>query len=328
MNRKLFLSVTLLAALLAIVVVILGAYTRLTDAGLGCPDWPGCYAHLTVPKTAMQLAQVAQQFPGQQVEPAKAWAEMIHRYFAGTLGLLVFVIGIWSIARRRVLNLPTFLPWLLMGMIIFQAALGMWTVTLKLMPLVVMGHLLGGFTLLSLLWLTVFRASKWCQQTTTALTVQFRPWVLVGLLILIIQIALGGWTSANYAALVCPGLPMCHGSIMPAWNFAQAFQLWTPFENLDYPAKMTIQMIHRIGAVITFGYLYSLAITILLKLPQRALKNLAIAILLLGALQVTLGILNVVLLLPLGIAVAHNAIAALLLLTLVALLSSLYPCKH
>ena len=149
-------KLTLFSIFLAAVVIILGAYTRLTDAGLGCPDWPGCYGNLTVPLSEEKVAQANAAFPERPVEAFKAWNEMIHRYFAGTLGLCVLAIAIIAI-RQRDKGTPVKLPLLLLGLIIFQAALGMWTVTLNLLPVVVMGHLLGGFSVLSCLFILYLR---------------------------------------------------------------------------------------------------------------------------------------------------------------------------
>ncbi len=303
----------------ALIVIAAGAYTRLKDAGLGCPDWPVCYGHIAVPETQAQLVNVAKQFPGQTVEPQKAWIEMIHRYIAGTLGLLVFIlagIGIW---RRKQLNLPLWLPGLLVLVVFFQAALGMWTVTLKLMPLVVMGHLLGGFTLLSLLWLTVLRSGGYFYGPGELPLIKLRGLALFGLIVVICQIILGGWTSANYAALACPGLPFCHGWTNHSWHFASAFQWWQPFENLTHAAKATIQMCHRIGAVVTAVTLLYIGIYILRKVSAGSIRNIGVFMLSFLAAQLFLGVMNITLRLPIDIAVAHNLFAAILLLTMIAL---------
>ncbi|MBX9705407.1 MAG: COX15/CtaA family protein [Gammaproteobacteria bacterium] len=309
----------LFVTLLAFCVILLGAYTRLKDAGLGCPDWPVCYGHLTVPESASAVAQVAQQFPGQTVEPEKAWLEMIHRYAAGTLGLLIFVLGFWGMARYRKLNLPLALPSALILLVIFQAALGMWTVTLKLMPLVVMGHLVGGFTVISLLWWMTLRSGSVCYANDNPLLPKLRLWAGIALAILIAQIILGGWTSTNYAALACPGLPFCYGWDQHQWVFSQAFQLWQPFENLSQDAKATIQLCHRVGAVLTTGIIGYMGYTILRYTHTRLLSNIALVMLTLLVVQVALGIMNVWLRLPIDVALAHNGCAALLLLSLVTL---------
>jgi cytochrome c oxidase assembly protein subunit 15 len=322
LSQRWYFWLAAISAALAFIVVILGAYTRLKGAGLGCPDWPGCYSHIGVPSTAAQLSQVAQSFPGQVVEPSKAWIEMVHRYFAGGLGLLTFVISFWGLFQYRKLKLPIILPLALIAMIIFQAALGRWTVTLKLMPIIVMGHLLGGFTVLSLLTLTALMAKRCWHSVLTYPKVKNLVWI--ALILLIVQIALGGWTSTNYAALVCPGLPMCHGNIMPAWDVHHAFQLWVPFDQLSYATKMTIQMFHRIGAVIVLVYFYALMGWMLARFPKGSpARRLAGLVLALVTLQIILGLLNIILILPLSIAVAHNGVAALLLLSVIALLYSL-----
>lgn len=319
MANKKYYRLALFVTLLAFCVILLGAYTRLKDAGLGCPDWPVCYGHLTVPESATAVAQVAQQFPGQTIEPEKAWLEMIHRYAAGTLGLLIFVLGFWGMARYRKLQLPFGLPMALVLLVIFQAALGMWTVTLKLMPLVVMGHLVGGFTVLSLLWWMTLRSGSIYYATDYSMLPKLQRWASIALAVLIVQIILGGWTSTNYAALACPGLPFCYGWDQHQWVFGQAFQLWQPFENLSQDAKATIQLCHRIGAVVTAGIVVYISYIILRHIRDRLLANIAKIMLLLLVAQIALGLLNVWLRLPIAVALAHNGCAALLLLSLVTL---------
>lgn len=321
-EKKIYHVLLSVAVLLAFVVIILGAYTRLKDAGLGCPDWPGCYAQFKVPQTQAQLVVAAQEFPGQVVEPEKAWLEMIHRYFAGTLALFTIGLSLWALFRFKKIMIPRLIPAVLVAMIFFQAALGMWTVTLKLMPLVVMGHLLGGFTVLSLLWVSWLKTSPFFKSFVHNADKQqirnrFKPWAILAIVLVVLQIALGGWTSSNYAALVCPGLPLCHGTMMPAWDVHHAFQLWTPFEQLSYAAKMTIQMFHRMGAVIISIYLVALALVYIIKMKRTLASVIAIWMLLALFIQICLGLLNIILILPVPIAVAHNAMAAFLLLMVI-----------
>lgn len=294
---------------LAFVVILLGAFTRLTDAGLGCPDWPGCYGFLTVPSDHhIPIAEA--RFPERPVEAAKAWAEMVHRYVAGTLGLMILALALISLKNAG----PKKLPWALVGLVIFQAALGMWTVTLDLLPVVVMGHLLGGFAIFSLLFLL------WLRQRPVALTLSpLKVLAALALVVLVGQIMLGGWTSANYAALVCTQLPICEGDWMGNLAPLEAFHPLPPpadsyeFGVLDYPARMTIHVSHRIWAVITALVLLSLW----WRLRRSGANRVATVLASLLALQLGLGVANVVGSLPLPVAVAHNGVAALLLLTLV-----------
>lgn len=317
------LSITLL---LALVVIVLGAYTRLSDAGLGCPDWPGCYGHLTVPG---EVDNAQFQRP---LEEHKAWKEMIHRYAAGTLGLLILGIFLINLLFRRQLQQGLLLPSLLLATVIFQAALGMWTVTLLLSPMIVTAHLLGGFTTLSLVWLL------WLRQHTTQPVTLYSPESarlkvlgLIALLLLIGQIALGGWTSTHYAAVACgTSFPTCHGSLWPEADFASGFvfewQEGTDYEFgiLENPARTAIHMTHRLGALTVFLFLGALSLWAIRK-RQQILGLTPHTILLLLVTQVTLGILNVVLALPLPVATAHTLVAALLLLAVINFNYRLYP---
>ncbi|MEM6510054.1 MAG: COX15/CtaA family protein, partial [Pseudomonadota bacterium] len=199
----------LITVFFSILVVGLGAYTRLSDAGLGCPDWPGCYGFLTVPKHETALLHVEQNYPDMMFEAAKAWKEMIHRYFAGALGLLILALFVFAWLKRQYPNTPVKLPLALLLLVVFQAVLGMWTVTMNLQPLVVMGHLLGGFSILSLLFLLYLRLKTDPVASSDSGAKPYYRLALVGLVVLILQIALGGWLAANYAAPHCNGLPLC-----------------------------------------------------------------------------------------------------------------------
>src|SRR5690606_29388697 len=192
-RRQLLFTLSFCAVALAMVVVILGAFTRLSDAGLGCPDWPGCYGHLTWPKTAEDVAAAEARFPETPVEHDKTWPEMVHRYFAGALGMAIFFIAAVIWRGRQQEKLPVRLSLFLAGLVVLQGAFGMWTVTLKLWPQVVTAHLLGGFATTSGLWLLTVRLSPWRFLPTATAGVRTRA--LVGLVVVILQIALGGWTS-------------------------------------------------------------------------------------------------------------------------------------
>jgi cytochrome c oxidase assembly protein subunit 15 len=304
------------AAIVAFAVIVLGAYVRLSHAGLGCPDWPGCYGQLTWPDETHELARANEAFPDRPVEPHKAWKEMVHRYLAGALVLLVLALNFlaWK-AEYRQAGVRVFAGALL-GLILFQAALGMWTVTLKLLPIVVMAHLLGGLaTFGMLLWLS-WRSSGRSTAASARMLAPLRGVILTGMAVLILQVALGGWTSANYAALACPDLPTCQGQWWPEADFADAFTIWreigADYEGgvLDQPARAAIHLAHRIGAVLTFLVLAFLGAR-LLRVQPAMRAGVVLLVLLLA--QVTLGVLNVALFLPLPNAVAHNGVAALLL---------------
>jgi cytochrome c oxidase assembly protein subunit 15 len=298
-------------AALAFVVVVLGAYTRLMDAGLGCPDWPGCYGYLSVPGAAANVETAEARFPHAPFEAHKAWPEMIHRYFAGTLGILIAGLAVVAL-RNRSASTPLKLPILLVGLVVLQAAFGMWTVTLKLWPQVVTTHLLGGFATLSLLWLLYLRTAE-----TPAIAARLRPHAALALVAVVLQVGLGGWTTSNYAALACPDFPTCQGHWWPQMDAAAGFDFFQDIGPnylgglLDNAARVAIHMGHRIGALVVFLVVGSLALRLV---PSSEGKTLGIALLALLVAQICLGIANVELTLPLPVATAHNATGALLLL--------------
>lgn len=314
----------LISLLLALLVVSLGAYTRLTNAGLGCPDWPGCYGLIFVPETQQQIIQAEKAFPGSAVEPAKAWNEMIHRYFAGGLGLCIFIIALWSFKRREQ-EAPYYLPLLILAMVIFQGILGMYTVTLKLMPVVVMGHLLGGFATLSLLFLLYLRLSFYHVPAKGIVIKKYGRYGLIGIVLLTGQIALGGWTSSNYAALACTELPICQAGWLDMLTFEQSFDLIPPemqsyeYGHLDHMSRVTIHVMHRLGAVVIGVYLLWLAVMVYRKVNSRFIKNAATGLAFMVVCQITIGAANVWFSLPLALAVSHNVVAACLMLSLITL---------
>lgn len=326
---KAYFRLAFLATCLAFVVVILGAFTRLSDAGLGCPDWPGCYGQLSVPHTQSALHKAAQNYPSIPVEQKKAWAEMVHRYFAGSLGLIILILAIWALVRRRKYKTQAvILPLCLVGLAIFQAALGMWTVTWKLLPLVVMGHLLGGLAILGLLWWLCLNNTRPQVEKGSLSKLLFIS--LLGLIIIILQIFLGGWTSSNYAAIICPDFPYCHGQLFPAMDIKQAFNFFSPIGAnyqggaLTAPARVAIQMFHRYGGAITGLYLGILAWYLMFFRRAAYFRSLGWLIFILLITQICLGMLNVLWHLPLAIAVAHNGTAALLLLSMITLVHKVY----
>ncbi|MGE8437838.1 MAG: COX15/CtaA family protein [Pseudomonas palmensis] len=306
------------ATFLALVVVLLGAYTRLTHAGLGCPDWPGCYGFISVPKTEAQLAHAERHYPDTPVEAHKGRNEMVHRYFAGTLALVIAMLAVQALRRHGHNGQPYRLPLLLLAVVFFQAAFGMWTVTLKLWPQVVTAHLLGGFATLSLLFLLSLRLSR-AFMPLPGLPLRLRRLAALALLLVIGQVALGGWVSANYAAVACVDLPTCHGQWWPEADFANGFHLTQHIGpnylggQLDSEARTAIHITHRLGALLVTLVLLTLA----WQLHAIGLRRLARLVLLALAVQVGLGISNVAFGLPLAVAVAHNAGGAALLLTLV-----------
>jgi heme a synthase len=289
------------AVVLAFIVVVMGAYVRLSDAGLGCPDWPFCYGRPVPAEIADQHAL------------AKAWKEMGHRYLAGTLGAIIVLLLITAWRRRRNAALAT----AIVLVVLLQATLGMWTVTMLLKPAIVTAHLLGGMTTLALLvWLAL---SQWGHRPAPEMRA-LRPWALAALAVLVVQIALGGWVSANYAALACPDLPLCRGQTLPPMDFANAFHVVRELgrtsegELLSLDALTAIHWTHRLFAVVV--------LVVVLATAARARRHIAplpLALALIVALQFSLGVANVALSLPLALAAAHNAGAALLLVTLVVL---------
>ena len=309
------------ATLVALCVVVLGAYVRLSDAGLGCPDWPGCYGQLLgVPDTPAEIKQVQKHYPQSRVETDKAWKEVLHRYLAGILGLLIFALAALAVANRRHPQQPLTLPLLLVVLVVFQALLGMWTVTLLLKPMIVTAHLLGGFMTLALLW---YLASAKPHVGALPNPRRWQRFALIAGGVLIVQVALGGWTASNYAALACTDFPTCQQQWWPPMDFAAAFQFGgetgTNYEYgvLDNTARTAIHVTHRIGAVIVVLILGGFLLALLAHRPPRALKLAAAIALALLVLQILLGVLNVVLSLPLPLATAHNATAAVLFLNLI-----------
>ncbi len=306
--------------------VMLGAYVRLTDAGLGCPDWPGCYGKLSPTHAAAEIRAAEAIAPAGAVSLPKAWNEMVHRYFASFAGVMIVAIA-WQTLRRRDKrgtddpSARIGLPLALVGLVIVQGLFGKWTVTLLLKPAIVTLHLLGGMALVALLaWLSARHLGISGGQASTLRAI--RPWAALGVVILGAQIVLGGWVSTNYAGLACVDFPTCHGEWAPAMDFGHGFYFFRELgmtadgQALSNQALNAIHWAHRVGALVTFAYLAVLAH---LAMRLRGLRQFGIAILVLLLVQVTLGIANVLASLPLPVAVAHNGVAALLLAALVML---------
>jgi len=322
------------ALILCLCVVALGAYVRLSNAGLGCPDWPGCYGHLTPSSAAADTSVMPSPLGGRPLELGKAWREMVHRYAAGTLGLLILSLVVIGTLRRREHVLPLRYVWSLLAIVVAQALLGMLTVTWRLTPLVVTLHLLLGFTTLSLLgWLALSlreRAQRSLAAPMQGGTVRrARRLAVLALIVLGLQIALGGWTSSNYAALGCPDFPTCQAQWWPKGDYRAAFELRGPsgrnYEGgvLNAPARTAIQFSHRFGALIVTFALLGAALSAW-WLRRHVARRAAALVLAASMAQLTIGAAMVLRGFPLWLATAHNAGAALLLLAIVGLNRALW----
>jgi cytochrome c oxidase assembly protein subunit 15 len=329
----LFRRLALFGVVLTLVVVVLGAWVRLSAAGLGCPDWPGCYGHITASAAGQNVHIINEAFPDRPFDFAKASKEMRHRYFAEALGFLCVVLCGLAIWNRKDPNQPVALPIALVALVIFQGLLGMWTVTLLLKPLIVTLHLIGGLSTLSVLaWLAMRSRGSNAIASTPSMRSKhgqtqhrLKQLTLASLAVLSLQIILGGWTSTNYAALACPDFPKCQDSYWPEMDAKDAFVLWRglgiDYEGgvLDHPARVAIHFVHRLGAIVAalvlgftafFAWRHGNA-------QVRTAGTLMACVLLT---QLILGPIMVMRALPLELATAHNGVAAVLLLTLVRLI--------
>jgi len=331
-NSKLVAFTTLLA----FCVVVFGAYVRLSDAGLGCPDWPGCYGYFGPPTSVSELSDASKLFPNQPVDAKKAWTEMVHRYLATTLGFLIFILFFLSIKNKidkpqktTAAGNTTKLATVLFLLVVFQGLLGMWTVTLKVHPMIVLAHLVGGMSTLALLFYFYKKTNSSSLPLTQ--TKKISGVLFFGFGILIFQIMLGGWTSSNYAALGCPDLPLCYGQLWPDnMDFSTAFWSWQSFGNnyegglLPPPAKTAIHFTHRVFAVIILLFLSALGIRYLHN-SSRKIRFAAQCFLAALVTQFVLGIIMVWSSINIVLATAHNGFAALLLLSFINLI---YNLKH
>ncbi len=328
----------LLATAITCIVVVLGAFTRLSNAGLGCPDWPGCYGHLTWPTTVEHVVTAEKLFPESPVEHDKTWPEMVHRHFAGLLGLLILTLATvaWFKSAPQIVKQARFHVTALLVLVVLQALFGMWTVTLKLWPQVVTAHLLGGFTTLTLLWLLIQRFGQciWMVTADENTTLQkYKALTVVVLVLVILQIALGGWASSNYAALACADFPLCHGQWWPVVSFAEGFNLTQTIGPnylgglLEGEARTAIHLGHRLGALIVSIAIIGLVIGLWLSKAAQV-RPMAAWLLLVLVVQIGLGVTNVLASLPLAVAVAHNAVGAVLLLSLVTLTHRLFTASE
>ena len=307
-------------AFLALDLIMFGGFTRLTDSGLGCPDWPGCYGHSNPVAAGEPIRAAETAMPSGPVTQVKAWIEMVHRYFAMGVGVLIIVLMVQAWRRWRA-N-PARSPWLATAIffaVCVQGAFGAFTVTMKLQPLIVTLHLLGGMTLLGLLtWLALRQGQP---DAVAAKATKLRPHAAFALILLAMQIALGGWVSTNYAVMACPDFPLCHGQLAPAdMDFYHAYTLWRPLgmtgggELIPFQSLVAIHWVHRSVAYLVFLVLGALAWR---AWKVAGLSRWARALALLLGLQLLTGLSNVLLAWPLPLAVLHNGGAALLLMSLV-----------
>ncbi|MBM4229202.1 MAG: heme A synthase [Gammaproteobacteria bacterium] len=323
----------LIGMLLCLVVVVLGAWVRLTDAGLGCPDWPGCYGHVTPAGAERTEGKIESYSPGWEYDSGKAWREMVHRYAAITLGFVIVLIAATAIAyhRERPVSLPFALS--LLSVVLLQGALGAFTVWWLVKPLVVVLHLVGGLTTLSLLtwlWLSMRRVSRVIVAAAGTTKISAldgaRDAAVAATAIVACQIMLGGWTSSNYAAVACPDLPKCQNQWWPeGMDFNEAFVLWRGLDInytggvLEHPARVAIHFTHRLGALIaTLAVLLAgwLAIRNAPTTLVRRGGQWAIAAL---GLQLLIAVFMILQAFPLSLAAGHNAGAAILLMALLLL---------
>ena len=314
------------------VLIVLGAFVRLSDAGLGCPDWPGCYGNLTPHFSAEHIQAAEAVQPGGPVSMAKAWKEMVHRYWAMIVGAMIASIMFAAWRNRRAWRQSPWLPTVLAAAVMFQAALGAWTVTLLLKPAIVTSHLLGGISILALLGGLLFKqpgAGKWADAIIAKNNLRMLGWL--SLAVLLGQVILGGWVSTNYAALACVDLPLCNGELMPKMDFANAFHVIRPLgfgpdgALLTVDALTAIHWTHRVGAMIVLLVVGTFAWRLMQVESAKKAARMLMAML---AAQVVLGISNVWFSLPLAVAVGHNGVAAMLFVWLLVINLRMAKSSH
>lgn len=301
--------------------IMFGAFVRLTDSGLGCPDWPGCYSSFTPVGAMSEIRAAAEVMPFGPVTVSKAWIEMIHRYIGAILGLLIIGLMYLAWRYRRWLQQSPWLATALFVAVCLQGAFGAWTVTMKLMPIIVTTHLLGGMALLAML--TWLGARVKAHEPVRASAGRWLPFAMLGGILLVVQIALGGWVSTNYAALACMDFPTCHGELVPPMDFHGGFSLMRALgelpsgEIISQQALTAIHWTHRNFAFIVLAYLVWLGIAL-----QRyaGLTHPARWMLVIVFVQVGTGLATIFLQWPLLIAVIHNGGAALLVMLLTTLI--------
>ena len=311
-------NLSLFGICLAFAVIALGAWTRLVDAGLGCPDWPGCYGFVVFPTNEAEIALAESRYPMFPYDINKAIPEVVHRYFAAALGFLAIIMVYYSFKQNENKNIRRWTVGLLI-FICLQGLFGYLTVSLLLLPLIVTGHLFGGFTTLTLFFLIFLMSGRFSILEKMKIP-KLKTIATIALVVLIFQIFLGVWTSTNYASLACADFPTCQGSYMPEMDFKNGFNLNQEvgpnylYGLLDNPSRVAIHYSHRVSAILV-------TIVFLVLISKLWFSNAAPLASTLGVLlltQISLGIINVVYVLPLYVAIAHNLVAALLLLTVFA----------
>jgi len=303
-------TLSILSGLFGIIVVGLGAWTRLADAGLGCPDWPGCYGFVTIPMSPEEIEIANTKFPETPYEVAKAIPEVVHRYFAAALGFFIVCIYALTFRSKEVSSNIRNLSLFLLVWVVLQGAFGYLTVSLKLLPQIVTMHLMAGFLTVGMLWLLYFKVKdiSLAGRDNWSFTSKTKNLLNAGLVLVAIQIFLGAWTSTNYASYSCTDFPLCQGQLLPEANFKEGFNFFQSIGPnylgglLDHEARLAIHMSHRMGAVVVTLYLLFLCYHLIY------LHKTTLAVCLLGilTLQVLLGISNVIFALPLLVAVGHN----------------------
>ena len=331
MNLNTLTNICYFAATFTLIVISVGAWVRLTDAGLGCPDWPGCYGILSTPDTESELLRAKELYPDSVIDIGKAWREMLHRYLAGTLGILVFIITFLMLKYAK--HVPKIYPISLSILIVIQSTMGMLTVTQLVKPTIVTTHLILGMTTAGLLLWNGLQIKL--KNKIDQIDFKLVNLIFICILALILQIILGGWTSTNYASLACTDFPKCLNQWWPSnMNYSDAFTVLNlPNINYEtapmvYEAKLAIHFTHRIGALILTLLYAALFIYLFYIQSNKTLKSIGIIVFLVFILQIFLGISNVLMSLPISVAVLHTVNASILLLSMITLLFySTYHCQ-
>ncbi|MFC5496009.1 heme A synthase [Caenimonas terrae] len=326
-------ALALLTLFLTFDLVLFGAFTRLTDSGLGCPDWPGCYGTAGPIAAHAQISQAQAAMPTGPVTHDKAWVEMIHRYLATGVGVLITTLALstWLLRRRGAVTQAPWLPWVTLAWVCLQGAFGALTVTMKLFPAIVTMHLLGGLVLLALLTVQAAASGRATGRAPVAVDGATRGLLLGAFALVALQVALGGWVSTNYAVLACNSFPACQGSWWPPMDFRQGFELWRGLgltaggEQIGFAALTAIHYTHRLGAYLVFAVLAVLALRLQRVPALHSQRNWLLGLMLW---QFATGVTNVVLDWPLAAAVAHTGGAAALVVLLTWTLCQARPMRE